>query len=277
MCQNAILIIQVDMEYMMKNPKRAWSDTTSPGGRRHLIYAPPRTVPGWTYKRSPEPHPAFKKDWQRSVYYFWWEYLRRHEGYRRCCKRGGSGRYAKLYRDFGNVHTIKFVDWWEENGLELFGEPRPPDVEVIASPRTPLKDGYIRLDISLELAERQRIKKIKEVLPPPTSTGGRGGKYPSRAKYEVVAKPVIAALGQTLLVWDMRKAHPEMALWEIYDACDGLDQLPPDSSKGQKHTRGAGRGSDRPTKSTIVSRHLRIAQQYIDNIVTGKFPLRDRR
>ena len=265
------------MEHMKRKSKRAWSDTTSPGGRRHVIYAPPRTVPGWTYKRSPKPHPAFKKDWQRSVYYFWWEYLCRHEGYRGCCERGKRGKYAKLYRDFGDVHAISFVDWWEEKGLELFGEPRPPEVEVVTSARKPLKDGYIRLDISLELAARTRIKQIKEVLPPPTSTGGRGGKYISRAKYEVVAKPVIATLGKTLLVWDMRKAHPEMALWEIYDACRDRGDLPRDSSRSQKHTRGAGRGSDRPAKSTVVSRHLRIAQQYIDNIVTGKFLLRERR
>jgi hypothetical protein len=43
--------------------------------------------------------------WQHTIYYFWGEFLLRHEGYKDCCVRGGVGRYKKLYAHIGDVHA----------------------------------------------------------------------------------------------------------------------------------------------------------------------------
>jgi hypothetical protein len=74
-------------------------------------------------------HPLFRQKkselgvpWEDSVYYIWWEFLRRHDGYKKTCDNGGEGEYAKLYADFGNVHEGTFTEWWtrDQRGARLF-------------------------------------------------------------------------------------------------------------------------------------------------------------
>lgn len=62
------------------------------------------------------------KPWQCSVYYFWWCFLKEHEGYRKCCENDGKGPYADLYRDFGDVRGNNFRSWWKNTGSQLFAE-----------------------------------------------------------------------------------------------------------------------------------------------------------
>ena len=68
-------------------------------------------------------HPLFRRQtsgsgewWENSVYYFWWEFLRRHAGYEHTCENGGKGKYADLYADFGNVYGLSFKEWWTKGG-----------------------------------------------------------------------------------------------------------------------------------------------------------------
>ena len=46
------------------------------------------------------------KPWRRNIYYFWWEFLKRHEGYRKCCERGGTGEYSEFYCRLGQHSRI---------------------------------------------------------------------------------------------------------------------------------------------------------------------------
>src|SRR5262249_16591704 len=73
-------------------------------------------------------HPKSGKD---SVYYWWWEYLRRNPQYRKTCESGGLGPLADLYKDFGDVRNDNFKAWWKENdrGAMLFARP-PAEVSV---------------------------------------------------------------------------------------------------------------------------------------------------
>ena len=81
-------------------------------------------------------HPLFRQKqstsgvrWDNSVYYLWWEFLRRHDGYKKTCENGGNGKYAELYADFGNVHEGTFKEWWTKDGrgARLFAEPPLPN------------------------------------------------------------------------------------------------------------------------------------------------------
>ena len=110
-------------------------------GPKFFIHAPPfkgrrsRKTGEFLSKRLARIQPPFwdAEPWQCSIYYFWWEFLRRHEGYRDCCERGGAGKYKNLYSDFGDVHaydTKDFWKWWSEKieanltrGQYLFAEP----------------------------------------------------------------------------------------------------------------------------------------------------------
>ena len=80
-------------------------------GKLFYVYAPPikgrRNKKGELLSKRVQPNAPFRaaEPWQCSVYYFWWEYLRRNIGYKRCCEQGGKGKYALLYSDFGNVHA----------------------------------------------------------------------------------------------------------------------------------------------------------------------------
>ena len=59
-----------------------------------------------------------------SIYYLWFEYLKRSEKYKTACANNGKGM-AKLYKDFGNVFEYVGVEgfwtWWNERGQYLFG------------------------------------------------------------------------------------------------------------------------------------------------------------
>ena len=59
-----------------------------------------------------------------SIYYLWFEYLKRSEKYKTSCANNGKGM-KKLYKDFGNVFEYEGVEgfwsWWNERGQYLFG------------------------------------------------------------------------------------------------------------------------------------------------------------
>ena len=58
-----------------------------------------------------------------SIYYLWFEYLKRSEKYKTACANNGKGM-KKLYKDFGNVFGYEGVEgfwiWWKERGQLLF-------------------------------------------------------------------------------------------------------------------------------------------------------------
>jgi hypothetical protein len=156
-------------------------------GRRFFIYAPPlkgvrpskRKPPNSPYKDAPA--------WKCSVYYYWWEYLRRHEGYRQCCEQGGKGEYAKLYSDFGNVHSHDdFWQWWsKEAHSELFCEPTARQIRVLDENRgfePTLSNDTLTLELPLEVRSAYLIARIRTVLK----------QYEARAK---AAKASLSASG----------------------------------------------------------------------------------
>ena len=88
-----------------------------------FMFPPPR-FDDYVYQYK-TPNPPFKnaEPWQCSLYYFWFEYLRRHKGYKITCLANGKGKYSTLYKDFGNVHQSNFIDWWRQS-FHLFQEPQ---------------------------------------------------------------------------------------------------------------------------------------------------------
>lgn len=74
------------------------------------------------------------KPWQCSVYYFWWRFLKEHEGYRECCENGGEGPHAETYRDFGDIRGNDFRSWWKKSGRHLFTVLPPEKYQVLGKP-----------------------------------------------------------------------------------------------------------------------------------------------
>lgn len=73
------------------------------------------------------PYPQAEK-FERSVYFYWWSFLRENEAYIACCEAGGEGPMNKLYADFGDVRGESFMDWWKSGKRLLFCEPDEAEI-----------------------------------------------------------------------------------------------------------------------------------------------------
>lgn len=272
--------------------------------RARFIYAPPRFEelnPFLLWEVKP-PYPD-APGWQCSVYYYWYEYLRRHEGYEETCLNDGIGPRAEQFVTFGDVHALDFGEWWGER-FWMFEEKRPVrrlkqaptldsrgfpvdrdtlyvEVDLTAPPSKLLKEFrqevWVQRMAAEERAQRAAASRARKQKKPAPEVRIEPRK--STAHFPVETKPVLSALHEHLLVWDARKANPDAEDAEIADLAgirvnqvvDGetiasrrMLKLPSDDIEKVLRRR----------KQLAVQRHLRIARQYIDNVVKGRFPLR---
>lgn len=287
----------------MKLPRSALSGLN----RARFIYAPPRfdeLNPDVSWEVKP-PYPD-APGWRCSVYYYWYEYLRRHECYEETCLKDGDGPCADELVTFGNVHDLNFGEWWGER-FWLFEEKRPVrrlkkapsldargfpldrntlylEVDLTAPPSQLFRElraeiWYQRLAAE-ERAQRaavDRAAKRKKSAPEITIDVRK-----STAHFPVETKPVLSALHEHLLVWDARKANPEVDDAEVADIAGiRVNQVVDGETlavrKAMKLSTIEIERVLRRRKQLAVQRHLRIARQYIDNVVLGKFPLRTSR
>ena len=269
-----------------------------------FIYAPPllgrRRKDGTLISKRKLPNPPYPnaEPWKCSVYYYWWEYLRRHEGYRRTCLSGGKGKYARLYEDFGDVHSCDdFWTWWRAH-QNLFCEPTSRGIQECLLNRHSDEDELI-LSVPLEVRSVHLIRMFRRILQE-NDERIRKARAKSRARYPVCAKPSLAALHTSLTIWDIKQAHPKLKLYEIFDyAADSttiaIDErvvikLDEDDEPFVIHLARAEREAQktgiedvflrqarnvvRRRKAQTVNRHIKTARAYIDNVALGKFPLK---
>jgi len=217
--------------------------------------------------------------WQCSVYYYWWEYLRRHEGYTETCARNGKGKYKKLYEDFGDVHATDFWTWWRTHNY-IFAEPPIRQVKH-AEPGERADTNTVilsvPLDTKLSLTAAQFKRLVRPLLKEPPSA-----KTASKALYPVATKPILPSLHEHLLVWDARLSNPNAKDYELADLV-GLrinhvvngETIATRKSLNLKYEHIE--RVLRRRKLLLVQRHLRIAEQYIHHVGLGRFPYRTNR
>jgi hypothetical protein len=250
-------------------------------GRRFFVYAPPLKGARQSKRKPPKPPFNGAKPWQSSVYYFWWKYLRENIGYMQCCMTGGRGKFAKLYRDFGDVRNDDFWTWWKAHQC-LFSEPPADHTKVIEDDKLPNRDDYVLVAIPIDIPAALAIQQTKRLLLP-LLTRPKRLTTDSKAKYPVATKPVLSSLHTHLQVWDAHKANPNMKYHEIADILGFAvnETLPKEVAADFKRDPTLFRKDIdkeiRRKKTVLVSRHLRIARQYIENVGTGEFPKRDGR
>ena len=268
-----------------------------------FAYAPPKLDGEYYPYREPKPPHPGAAGWQSSVFYYWYEYLRRHKGYAECCENGGLGEWADLYEDFGNVHSGDFVSWWRSH-YSLFMEPNPAFLvhkkqlrEGQAISRNPFVE-YLQLD--LRFSETDIIRRVRHLVRVQKNraadrfekhleqTGGDTSKAEkikkrrqvlSHARYKVATRPILPTLHQHLLAWDARQENPDVSDGDLFDIA-GLEMKLPYNPEEIEDIRADGlpvrdlEEANRRAKALAVQRHLRIARQYIDNVVKGQFPMR---
>ena len=217
--------------------------------------------------------------WQRSVYYWWWEYLRRNQAYRYVCEKEGrvTNRLLKrVYADFGNVHDVSFYEWWSKDrrGAELFANPRHhATVELLQSGSVVSSDArLIAISLPLTLPKRFLRKKVDSMLDAlhPSRRGLQYAKQ-SEAKYLYRAQPNVASLRSTLAVYDaitLAKLEAKKSpYWQIaVDLKLAASSHPLDDDSPSALT------AKKVVLSATVGRMYKRALKMIDNAGKGVFP-----
>lgn len=213
----------------------------------------------------------------QSVYYWWYEFLKRNEAYRRCCESNGKGRLAKLYKDFGNVHKGSFRRWWleDQRGERLFAEPPAPlRLQELRSAdewdEEWTRDSVMIVVVPLKEPKR-RIKRWFGRVLDQRHTGRPG--YPTKepaALYQVHQKFQVIALEQMLMVWDYRQEHPNLTMAEIGLRLKLVGKAMP--KVGDSIPKLV---KKRNVMTATVSRYLKKAEAMIANTAQGKFPCVD--
>ena len=272
-------------------------ETEKPSGKRFYVYAPPikgrRNKQGELLSKRMLPNVPFRdaEPWQCSVYYFWWEYLRRHRGYAQCCEQGGKGKYALLYSDFGDAHAdADFWAWWRGHD-HLFAEPPARQLCELGGfeTHTPESDT-LHIQVPLEVRMPYLVDAFRKLLKANAEAVKRA-KSVSRAAYPVYAKPNLGSLYQTLVFWDTYVEQPKLKLHELFDVCaerlaaGGNGIWVDETVEGE--TVAELKRLDLPyadvervikrRKTNTAKRHIAIAEQYIENAALGEFPKKTRR
>jgi hypothetical protein len=219
---------------------------------------------------------------ERSPYYWWWAYLRRNEDYLKCCEKGGKGKLAALYADFGDVRDDNFHKWWtyEQRGSKLFAE-QPLSIQFmeLTSPDqwqpswTP--DKVMVVAFPLAKSKRKLMGHIKWLLDKRhTAQHGRPAlsEIDSTAKYPLTRNYTIPNLQNALAVYDLWKAGQtegkKTPLWQIGAKLN----LSPKAVKLAEARLSLDRVRGRNHLSVLVKRYLNDALKNIESVGHGVFP-----
>jgi hypothetical protein len=156
---------------------------------------------------------------RRSVYFWWWEYLRRSSNYKKALSEGAkTERLRKLIDDFGDVHSQDFKTWWrdQQRGARLFSTLGQTRVEVkqVATDDNGVK--HLEISIPLNLPRRHIEQRLKSLLD--AHHKGKKGRQNAKvqiAAYTVSRPPNVIALETALAVYDARQQYPELPLWKV--------------------------------------------------------------
>ena len=233
---------------------------------RYFQYAPPLTKLDDTGPEVRRPNPPYFKAplHTHSVYYFWWLFLKEHDGYQACMERSGAGEYAALYKDFGDIRDDDFMAWWKRTGRDLFCEPPQAAIEIFDHlPSHADLEGRVLISVPLDGDLQRTVAELRELLTPSFKQISRKDDRPSHARYQVASKPVLTSLYQHWLAHRARKEHPDVPLHELAD----LAGISADAGRD---------GTDRISKilkTNKIKRYLKGSEALIHHVGLGKFPL----
>ncbi len=220
----------------------------------YFIYAPPMTELDKIKERNlPKKGLSSVSKWDRSVFYYWWLFLKENAEYRQTCKNNGSGPKRSLFRDFGDIYASNFDEWWKAGGRDLFREPESEGV------RLQVAGGYEenRVNISIPMTGdlERSLSEIRALLQP-VLLSNRIVAGPSKAMYPVASKPVLSSLDKIYSIYRVSKAEPEMRPWELFE-----------------HLKLSTAVQSKESQSSTISRALKQASFLIEHVGDGFFPV----
>ena len=234
--------------------------------------------------------------YKASIYYWWYEYLRRSTDYRKCCERGGKGKLAKLYADFGNVFAESSTEkeafrvWWREHA-HLFWEQEGRKVAEL-NDIDDLEEHDLVVRLPLNETASYIVKNVRRLLAENKAQVSRARER-SRALYPVASKVRITTLQTQLHVYDTFIDNPGLKLHELADAASlhvnrfvnyydengelaGAQSIEWLLRNNFEVDAKEGEAVIKRRKRQIARQHLEAAKEYIHNVERGVFPLRKR-
>ena len=207
------------------------------------------------------------------MYFWWWEYLRRSEIYRKALSGvPKTERIKKLIEDFGDIHSQSFKSWWKEHqrGARLFATLGQKRVELkgVVTDESGVK--HLEISIPLSLPRKHIEHRIKTLLDKHHT--GKKGYQNARvqlAAYTVSRAPNITALETGLAVYDARMQYPHLPMWKI--AVLAIRKYKPYREK-INDPKFKLDYDQRRQAAVEVHRYLKKTLKSIENVNKGVFP-----
>jgi hypothetical protein len=243
-----------------------------------FVYAPPDFGDEpYRYRRPQPPYPSAPA-WKCSVYYYWYLYLKQNQDYQETCSNGGRGPCAKLYDDFGDIFSVDFKSWWTDR-RHLFAEP--PAVWRAHENPPPPSAVTATFVVDLNNKRSRILDELRTLLAEMQGEMGQE-RVESAARYPIATNPVLHSLHAHLVAWEFRKMNPTIHPSEVADFADirvnqVVDGQTLETARINKQPLEPIRSEIRLRKLKALNRHLKIAEQYIQNAGLGRFPYRETR
>ena len=165
--------------------------------------------------------------WQNSVFYWWFECLKRNKDFEKCCKLGGTAKLADLYRDFGNIYeSDDFWKWWthkvnseESRGAFLFAEAQAARLEVLGDGAIKEDEDYLIVKVPLSVRNQHLVRNFRKLLSE-HEVQVQKVRRKSTARYKVVTSIPSTTFQKTLKVYDYKQANKDATHVQIAEACN---------------------------------------------------------
>ena len=219
------------------------------------------------------PKLADNEKFKGSLFYYWWAFLRLNPAYIKTCENEGGGRLSKLYQDFGDVREDNFWQWWKTHN-HLFMEPEAGHArEIVNLNEYEKKPNTILLEVPIDKKLALRVRQVKRILAVKMSAD----KYlmaKSYAQYKVTGKPVVAALAKYVHAWQLKKEQPKLPYAIIYEIVNGRNINIEEAMKPRVILGQINPNPDYNVPKTQMGlRYVRAANQIIENVIKGEFPI----
>jgi hypothetical protein len=241
-------------------------------------YAPPKTYIDQNLNDLPQQSKLKTSNAKSSVYYFYWEFLKRNKNYQLECNRSDYGPCFKLYQAFGNIYAIGFDEWWATH-WQLFAEPAPVILEQ-SNNHPKHRSGYYTAQISKYATTDQINEALKAAHLSYVNGRSVQARSRSQAQYPIYQRPVLATLYRCLFVYDLKQLNPDMFDEDLADIA-GLQVSDREAGLSLSYMERLGmctvslKAQMRRSKRKGIQRDLRMATRLIANAGKAKFPCTD--
>ena len=211
-----------------------------------------------------------------SPYYWWFMFLRLNADYKATCEANGVGKHADLYKDFGDVHSVNFKQWWTDKAY-LFSEPKKGYRMKIAKDINEIapfdNEEVLNLVVPLTWSQRSLKKAFSQLVLKLVEKGKRGVSVElSEAQYRISGKWSIDALSYAYKVYALKHApnNGKKVVWADIGIRANLPY-----AKREKAVEGKVTDETvdvRATLTVLANRHYKRALTFIDSATSKTFP-----